>query len=106
MDRQHLALGLGLLSALAWAANQLVIWWKSRPTASSIKQAGPPVSDSLGSDDPAPVGMDKFIIAILDACGKWTSSDFQLKVLQTPDITIAKALRMAREHVEKGEQVT
>lgn len=98
MDRSTILAVAVVLAGLTWLAGKL--WPYLRP---QIKTGTGRESPSvIGSDMPPPAGTIAFNAAILDACGSRVSDSFKLKLLAQPEITIAQALKLAREEVEKG----
>lgn len=104
MNKDYLALGMLAVAAVWWSGRKLWDWWKSLPVRSSStsQSTGPELSGSIHSDQTPPVGMSEFVKAIIEACGTKTTPEFKLEQIQTPNITIAQALRNARIKVEGG----
>lgn len=99
MDRSTLLAAAVVLAGSIWLAGKL---WPYLPRP-RIKTGTDKYSPGgIGSDMPPPAGTIAFNAAILDACGSRVSDSFKLKLLAQPDITIAQALKLAREEVEKG----
>lgn len=94
MDRSHLSLIMLAFGLLLFICSRIAPHLK-RFTSSAT-------SPAIGSDQPPPRGTIEFNAAILDACGARVSDAFKLGLLKKPDITIAAALKLAREEVERG----